>query len=365
MRIFLFLYLFAFGATAQQNDCSLTLSGQISDEHNGEVLPFANIRLLGTTRGAVADSLGRYMLSSLCPGSFIVEVRHVSCEPLQKTIQLEASKTENFVLEHHDELLEEVAIHSTHLSETASQSNTELGSEELLGEQGKSLADALQQVTGVNTLSTGSSIKKPIIHGLHSNRILLMNNGVRHEGQQWGLEHAPEIDPFAADRITVVKGAASVRYGADAIAGVVLANPKPLYTATQLQGQVQLLGRSNGRQGAVSAKLEGPLSQLPGVHWRLQATGKRSGNLRAPDYYLANTASAEYNFNAAAGYSKARWSTELYYSQFNTQLGIFSGAHIGNLTDLQRAITAERPLVSSGFSVDHRFAEAAGTARYA
>ena len=61
-----------------------------------------------------------------------------------------------------------------------------------------------------------------MIHGMHSNRVLILNNGVRQEGQQWGIEHAPEVDPFIANKISVIKGANSVRYGSDAIAGVVL-----------------------------------------------------------------------------------------------------------------------------------------------
>lgn len=40
----------------------------------------------------------------------------------------------------------------------------------------------------------GLLLPNPVIHGLHSNRILILNNEVRQEGQQWGADHAPEID---------------------------------------------------------------------------------------------------------------------------------------------------------------------------
>src|SRR3546814_6402924 len=77
-------------------------------------------------------------------------------------------------------------------------------------------------------LKTGATIAKPVIHGLHSNRILILNNGIRQEGQQWGSEHAPEIDPFIAKRITVVKGAETIRFGPDAMGGVVIVEPSEL-----------------------------------------------------------------------------------------------------------------------------------------
>ena len=57
---------------------------------------------------------------------------------------------------------------------------------------------------------------------LYRKRVLKLYDGVRHEGQDWGLDHSPEIDPFAAGAMHVVKGASGVRYGPDAIAGVLL-----------------------------------------------------------------------------------------------------------------------------------------------
>jgi iron complex outermembrane receptor protein len=60
------------------------------------------------------------------------------------------------------------------------------------------------------------------------NRILLVSNGVRLESQQWGSEHAPEIDAYLAKKITVIKGASAIRYGSDAIGGVILIDPEAL-----------------------------------------------------------------------------------------------------------------------------------------
>ncbi len=93
---------------------------------------------------------------------------------------------------------------------------------------GESLGESLKDITGVTVLNTGSSISKPVIHGLYGNRIVILNNGVRQEGQQWGSEHAPEIDPLIGRKLEVVKGASTVRYGPDAIAGVILVDPEAL-----------------------------------------------------------------------------------------------------------------------------------------
>src|SRR3546814_18536850 len=102
-------------------------------------------------------------------------------------------------------------------------------------------------------LKTGATIAKPVIHGLHSNRILILNNGIRQEGQQWGSEHAPEIDPFIAKRITVVKGAETIRFGPDAMGGVVIVEPSELDRKSGINGEINLAGAANGRSGVASA----------------------------------------------------------------------------------------------------------------
>ena len=53
------------------------------------------------------------------------------------------------------------------------------------------------------------------------NRVLMVNDGVRQEGQQWGDEHGIEIDDYSVQRIEVLKGPASLMYGSDGLAGVI------------------------------------------------------------------------------------------------------------------------------------------------
>jgi iron complex outermembrane receptor protein len=208
----------------------------------------------------------------------------------------------------------------------------------------------LKSVAGVSALQTGATIAKPVIQGLHSNRILILNNGIRQEGQQWGMEHSPEIDPFVASSITVIKGAEGVRYGPEAIGGVVLVEPAPLSTVPDITGVLHLTGASNGRAGALSGQLDGGIKKLPGFAWRLQATGRTSGNIKTPNYYLGNTGTRELNFSGALGYIKKGLSTELYLSHFQSEIGIFNGAHIGSVEDLQARIANGRPFESGTFS---------------
>ena len=72
---------------------------------------------------------------------------------------------------------------------------------------GKSLASLLEHVSGVSSIQTGTTVAKPVINGMYGNRILIVNNGARQTGQQWGADHAPEIDQNSSGSIEVVKGA--------------------------------------------------------------------------------------------------------------------------------------------------------------
>ncbi|WP_153042148.1 TonB-dependent receptor [Rufibacter roseus] len=327
-------------------DCGITLSGTITDHENRSSIVGATVVLEGRENVqhiSVSDANGHYHFHDLCPGPYRLEVRYVgyNTERLEKNFR--GPEVVNFRLHPDILLLRSVEVRGAKLPEETTQASNELSGRELAQTHGQSLAQSLERLTGLSSLQTGPSIAKPVIHGLHSNRILVMNNGVRHEAQQWGSEHAPEIDPFVANQLTVVKGAAGVRYGADAIGGVILVQPKPLRDSAGIGGELNLVGVSNNRQGVMSAMVEGNTAALPPFSWRLQGSLKKAGNSKAPDYFLDNTGYTERNFSAAAGWRKERYGTEVFFSQFHTKLGVFSASHVGNLTDIKNAIERGEP----------------------
>jgi len=209
--------------------------------------------------------------------------------------------------------------------------------------RGSSLAGALSKLPGVSVLRTGNSIEKPVINGMHSNRILILNNGVRQEGQQWGAEHAPEVDAYIAKELVVIKGAEGVRYGADALGGVILVNPAPLPDKGLFKGELHATGATNGRSGSLAAMLNG---NLKGLGWRAQGSFKKAGNIKTADYYLGNTGMQEANFSGALTYK----TLDLYYSHFSTELGILQSAHIGTMEDIAARIAHGRPFEVYGFT---------------
>ncbi|HET6510884.1 MAG TPA: TonB-dependent receptor [Candidatus Kapabacteria bacterium] len=218
-------------------------------------------------------------------------------------------------------------------------------------ERGQTLGETLEHISGVTKLQTGASISKPVIRGLHSQRITVLNAGVVQEGQQWGAEHGPEIDPFSPTSIEVIKGAASVEYGAGAIGGVIRIVPRELPHEGGVRGNLALNGFSNNVQTAGSFMLEGGLAALEGFGWRAQVSSRYAGDSRTPDYVLGNTAFRELNGSLALGLASDDAGLELFASHFGSEIGIFLGSHIGSRADLIRAIERGRPATT--YNADH------------
>lgn len=324
-------------------DCHIALRGKIMEADTREPLAFASISVPEAGRGAVSDENGYFIVPNLCEGTtYTVTVSHLECDHETQVVRL----TENTLLEfnlHHSNILKEVIVAEKAVAAAPAQAAVSVSAEELAATQGVNLGETLKKLPGVSILNTGATIAKPVIQGLHSNRIAIITNNVALEGQQWGAEHAPEIDPFTAGKISVVKGAAAVRYGVGAIAGAIVLEPAELRREAGFGGWLSLGGFSNGFGGVASGAVDW---HLPGrsLTFRLQGTAKRSGTLRAPDYWLGNTAAAEFDFSALAGWKKNRWTHEVAVSRFTQRLGVLRAAHVGSLTELRQAINSETPL---------------------
>jgi iron complex outermembrane receptor protein len=333
-----------------QQTCTWSVRGKIINAATGEPMPFANVFVREKNIGATADAEGHYILANLCEGDYTLVCSMVGCNHVEHEVYVRTHISYDFLLQETAVTLDKVVVAAKIGKLQHTQASEEVSGAALLNTQGLPFAESLKRLPGVTTLYTGATIAKPVIQGLHSNRILMLNNGVRVEGQQWGVEHAPEIDPFLADRVQVVKGASSVRYGSDAIGGVILVEPRALPETPGIGGQVNLAGFSNGRTGVLSGMLHGKLSGKLPLSGRIQGTLKRGGNLHTPDYFLQNTGVQEYNFSWAAGLQQGKYHIEAFYTRFYTQLGILRSAHIGNVSDLLNAIERERPLEDGAFT---------------
>ena len=117
--------------------------------------------------------------------------------------------------------------------------------QELRSTASTNVIDAIAHMPGLAQLTTGSGISKPIIRGLGYNRVVVMSEGVRQEGQQWGDEHGVEVDGGAVNSVEILKGPASLMYGSDAMAGVVILHSQPAPAEGSMRANVSTEYQTN------------------------------------------------------------------------------------------------------------------------
>jgi iron complex outermembrane receptor protein len=295
------------------------------------------------------DINGNYIIENLCNGTLILVVSHIGCETNTLAIQINGDTRYEINMEHHTEELNEVKIdaHGTsRLTKTALE--TELTIKTIDRFSSLNLGDALKQVSGVSSINTGNAIVKPMINGLHSSRISVISNGVLLQDQEWGIEHAPNVDLNAAGSINIIKGANALAYSGDAIGGIIVLKPGPVSLKDSLYGKTILSGQTNGRGYNVTSTLT--KSWKKGWYVSGQASKKRFGDFNAPDYNLTNTGLDALGFNLNGGYKTFEKGFNINYSYLNNEIGILRAAHIGSINDLVDAINNGEPTVIEDFS---------------
>jgi len=333
---------------AQAQTCNRKFTGRVINEI-GESIVGAQI-LLQPQHSAITDVEGSYHFDNLCPGVYSVVVQYLGYIKQEFTITINNDVEQTIELHLELKTLDEVVIKEKLEHAENAQNYSVLSEKQLAETAGKTLGESLKEIPGVSSIQSGPGIFKPVIHGVHSQRVLILNYGIRQEGQQWGAEHAPEIDPFIASNIVVIKDASAIKYGTDALGGVVVVNPPELPQKAGLGGSLNSVLQSNGRSGVLSGMLEGGIKKYDGWGWRLQGTAKRSGDFHTPTYSLTNTGIKELDFSAATGYHSEKLGAEVFFSHFQSELGILKGTAIGNLEDLETAMTRPEPQYTTGFS---------------
>uniref|UniRef100_UPI00404A29DB TonB-dependent receptor plug domain-containing protein n=1 Tax=Flavobacterium sp. TaxID=239 RepID=UPI00404A29DB len=335
----LFFFLVGFFGYTQ-----VTITGVISDE-NGLPLKDAHVHIANKTTST--DTNGNYVLSGIPKGKQKLYISFIGYHAIAETIEISSDLIINRQLKLDVTKLEDITIQQLSNSKSESSNEQVLKSATIEKFSNQTLGEALKEVSGVSILKTGSTIVKPVINGLHSNRVPIINNNVRLEDQQWGTEHAPNFDINAAGKITVMKGASALQYGGDAIGGIVIIEPEVIKKDT-LVGKTILNLASNGVGGSLSSSLQ--KGNRYGWSWNALGTLKYLGDRETPDYVLSNSGNREQNFSGGIRYAQEKYNFNAMYSYYNAQIGIIKASHIGNVNDLYNSINNQQPSVIEPFT---------------
>lgn len=324
----------AFGQT-------FTLSGKITDL-TGAALPGVIVSIEHSSGSAVTDSLGWFRFDSLSPATYHLRVSKPGFGEINLTVPVTNKDSRiSLVLHASRHTLGEVVVSNDHIGKRKKEESLNIESVSagfIRRNLGGSLMKTLERLPGIKTIGIGSGQSKPLIRGLGFNRVVVVDKGVKHEGQQWGADHGLEIDQFAAGEVELVKGAASFLYGSDAIAGVIDVKPAALPAPHTLGGSVDLTGKSNNNQLGGSVNLTGRSQSL---FFDARATCQDYGDYRVPtdkvyvydytvnltDNYLRNTAGRESGLHLNTGFVTDHFRSIFYVSNVFNKAGFFANAH--------------------------------------
>ena len=335
----LFFFLVSFFGFSQ-----VTITGIISDE-NG--LPLVDAHVHIANKKTSSNINGSYILSDIPKGKQKLYISYIGYQAIEETLEISTDLIINRQLQLDITKLDVITVKQSGNSKNVSSNEQILKGIQIEKFSNQTLGDALKEVSGVSVLKTGSTIIKPVINGLHSSRVPIINNNVRLEDQQWGTEHAPNFDINSAGKITVIKGSSALQYGGDAIGGIIVIEPEIIKKDT-LVGKTILNLDSNGMGGSISSSIQ--KGNRYGWSWNILGTFKYLGDRKTPDYVLSNSGNREQNFSGGIRFAKEKYNFNATYSFYNAQIGIIKASHIGNVNDLYNSINNQEPSVIEPFT---------------
>ena len=328
-RLCLLASLLGYGLTLPQfAHAQASLNGLVTDLKTREPLAGATIFVPSLKKGTATESDGRFRLSGLPTGSLRVEVRLVGYKTLTRRVQLSGdSTTIDFSLETEVAQLSEVVVTGLTTGSTVRESPVPImtySTLQWLQTASTNLVDAVVKMPGMSQITTGVGLSKPVIRGLGFNRVITVHDGVRQEDNQWGEEHALQVDEYSIDRYEIIKGAGSLLYGSDGLGGVMsLISSRPPQPGVT-QGQILTNYQTNNGMAGVSAMMES--TSQKGVFGRVRVSGKSAGNYRNQfDGRVYGSAYREMDLNGTVGISRAWGYSQINFSNWHQDINIVTG----------------------------------------
>ncbi len=328
--------------------CDAKLDGHVVDIGTHEPIVGATIRVDGTPV-ALSDDDGRFVLRNQCPGERNITANRADYEA--KTRQVEAGKARSLELLLRPSLRETIVVQGLDNDLPTMSSVAVLDGEALASTRGSSFSDALANVPGVAQLRSANGTSKPIVRGQLGRRLLLLVDSVAHRSQEWGLDHAPEVDPFVAGELAVVRGASGVRYGPGAIGGAVIATPPRLLVKPGIATETHLMGFV-ARGAALASRVQVAPKSIPGLAYQLQGTAKRLAPASTPDYALHNTGSFDWNLGGTIGYREGDSEYTLSYRHYEATLGVCACLSIESSDDFYAGLARSAPIGSERYEAN-------------
>lgn len=311
---------------------AIQFTGYVFDAKNAQPLSGASVFVSDLKTGAVTDAKGYFRITGIPAGQHLVEISYVGYATYTELLEMNADLARNFtlsatILENNEVVVTGVST-ATQIRRTPTPVSI-VKRTELIKVTATNLVDALSRKPGIAQISTGPAISKPVIRGLGYNRVVVMSDGIRQEGQQWGDEHGLEIDEYSVQKVEILKGPASLMYGSDAMAGVIHVITNSPVAQGLLKGSVTGNYQSNNHLAGTGFQLAA--NHRSGFNWNMYTSLRRAGDYsNAYDGRVYNSKFKEFNFGGYAGLNGKWGFSHLIFSRFHQLAGVVEGDRDAN-----------------------------------
>ncbi len=307
---------------AQNISAQYTIKGQVFDQKSMSALPNVTILQEGNPKNVTTDIDGNFSVTINKIPAIITFHLMGYIEQKLEINQNDLSTPINIYLHEKIMLLDEVIL-STPFNQHQSENVVKVSYKSLNSMQNKgiqNLTEGLAQLPGVNQMTTGAGIGKPVIRGLTGSRVLVYNQGVRVENFQFGEKHGLGINDSGIESVEVIKGPASLLYGSDALGGVIYLTPekyaKPSDFSARLSGK--WFGNTQGFQTNIGIK-----KSFEKLQFLAGASLQKHADYMTPDELrITNSRYNDQDFKAGIGYHTKEWQIDLRYNYNTAQNGI-------------------------------------------
>ncbi|NDC40045.1 MAG: TonB-dependent receptor [Chitinophagia bacterium] len=313
--------------------------GNIFDKVTGRPVSNARIYFPDLGLSAVTDTAGYYEMKAVPFGQYQVQIDAATYGTVTVLQSLKDTEVSNRFFLTQGRLMEEVVVTGVTSARdivTDPQPFVSVSHDYLLQNAATNIIDALKWQPGVDGITDGQSIAKPVIRGLGYNRVVVINDGVRQEGQQWGDEFGIEVDQYAVDRVEILKGPASLVYGSDAISGVINLLPEKPAAEGEINGNILVNYQTNNGLIGTSGSVKG---NIKGVTFSARVSNTMAHAYQnKTDGYVFNSQFSNFSTDGTIGLQRKWGYSQLKYSYFELKTGIVEGAKDENGQFIKSAV---------------------------